>query len=134
MSLISSHIRNVTENRNNFCDLFEMRLKEIENKMINMNVSTQEQINECKNIVKNAVSKQEIDELTDDIKNCFSSVIDQTPRDMLNLNTKYQEMQQYLTEELKQIENRLSSLENASIQEPQATIRIPKLRIEKKKF
>jgi len=124
MSLITNHVRDVTNNRNNMCDLFETRFKELQTKIESL--SNNQSID-----TTNFVSKQEIDELVMDLKDCFSDVLNQTPRDVLNLNTKLSEMQQSLTSKLNDFENRLVSLENANITVPETTVRIPKLKIEK---
>lgn len=119
MSLISNHVRDYTNNRNTFIDTVETRFKELEARIL-----------QTLNTDNSFVTKQEMDELIQDLKDCFSNILE-TPRDVTNISVRLNEINDNLNKMNKELDLRLKALEESQIVAPEANIRVPKLKIEK---
>jgi len=138
MSLIS-HVRqkiedksNVVENINALHQKLEELRSKVETESINKNIDTSQ-----------FATKEDLEEIIKDLKDCFNDIIEITPRNNTDLENLKQHVA-HLEQINKHFEERLNHVESFSrvnIEEPLiehvaekgATIRIPKIRIEKSK-
>ena len=138
MSLIS-HVRQKIEDKSNVIEnitclhqkLEELRSK-VEYESVNKNIDTSK-----------FATKEDLDEIIKDLKDCFNDIIEITPRNNSDLESLKQHVA-HLDQVNKSLEERLNNVESFTkvhVEEPMiehivdkgATIRIPKIRIEKKK-
>lgn len=133
MSLIS-HVRQKIEDKNTVLEnvnslhakLEELRSK-VETESVKQNIDT-----------SNFATKQDLEDIIRDLKDCFNDILEITPRNNTDLESLKQKVQ--MLENLNALyEERFANLESFSksgIEEPiqqSTTIRIPKIKIEKTK-
>ena len=133
MSLIS-HVRQKIEDKNTVLEnvnslhakLEELRSK-VETESVKQNIDT-----------SNFATKQDLEEIIKDLKDCFNDILEITPRNNTDLESLKQKVL-YLENINASYEERFANLESFSksgIEEPiqqSTTIRIPKIKIEKTK-